>query len=594
MIRVLLIDDCAETRAQLRAIFVANGDVLLVGEAGLDRSARELLTTAVYDVVFLDGRLRTAEDVNLVAHVRPAAKIVFVADASERIVEAYEHASADFVIRPVQAAAMAGVFARWRAARCDRATPENADPYLPAKVGPIVRALRRGEIRTVVACENYTAVLLASNERVLVRRTMQQWTKLLPSPQFARVHRGLFVNLSRLAPLASTRRHGTKLHFNDGAPPLAIHRRHWPALRRHLAAWRGVMTLVVPDKEPPASSKPAASSRKVNPRAEWLVREGRHYWNLRTGDALARAEVAFVQALIVDPAFGEAHAGLAHVAIVRAMDRLADGEREVGDDLARARAEAQWALTLDPDSTEARVALAFGGFLGGNLEAAALELRGVLGSESLDATGYQFLAWILAAQGLLDAALQTYRAAIALDPLSAINLDRYAAMLALAGDYPAALSINQRAASLRPAVVLGNVSHRAPILLALGRVDEAVAAARLVRQTARGVPFRRNADADAIFTLRCAGLRAEAGEYATETLAGMNADNYLRGFVLAAIGSYEEALPALVDVPVIMLPHLYWAEMWRPLRHQPGFAEMIGRLGRSKEYEYSQQHALSA
>src|SRR6185503_19623672 len=59
--------------------------------------------------------------------------------------------------------------------------------------------VRVDDIRLIASCENYTEVALIDSRRQLVRRTMQQWTALLPAAQFARVHRGLIVNLDRIS-----------------------------------------------------------------------------------------------------------------------------------------------------------------------------------------------------------------------------------------------------------------------------------------------------------------------------------------------------------------------------------------------------------
>src|SRR4051812_21214996 len=84
-----------------------------------------------------------------------------------------------------------------------RAHATNVDPpaVVRVKVGSVTRSLAIGEIRLIAACENYTELALESLPRLLVRRTMQEWSALLPPQQFVRVHRGLLINLDQVGRL---------------------------------------------------------------------------------------------------------------------------------------------------------------------------------------------------------------------------------------------------------------------------------------------------------------------------------------------------------------------------------------------------------
>lgn len=328
----------------------------------------------------------------------------------------------------------------------------------------------------------------------------------------------------------------------------------------------------------------ARTSKPVNPEAHQLALEGRHYWNLRTHEGFTRAEAAFGHAIRLDPELAVAHSGLADVFAVRAMYRLADGAREAHGDMDGARAAAQRALELEPGRAEAHAALGFISFLEGRLAGAVPEFEAAFAANPNYASAYAYFSWVRSAQGRIGDALQESEKAISLDPLSFINVDRYAAQLVLAGKLEAALAVNQRAANLRSDAFVGNLSQRAPILLALGRTEEAVLVARSVRHTALGAPYRRNSDADAIYTLRLCGLESEAAEYGAEVLARAGIHGYLRGFVLMAMGRFEDAAPYLEQAPMIMMPHLYWSAMWDPVRDDPRFGHVIARLGRTAEY----------
>lgn len=581
-----------------------------------------------------------------------------------------------------------------------------ADASVSVNVRGVEHQLPLDEIRLIASCENYSEVVSA-DEHFLVRRTMQQWTRVLPAAQFVRVHRGLIVNLGGVGHVERRPAAPVRLHFlATASPPLEIKRRHWPALRRRLESWRlehartrsasGKSIAVLPfanfsrdaageifcdgiteelinvlaqipqlrvaartsafhfknknlpvaevaqqlgvefiiegsvrrsgthvritiqlieaasgfhlwsasfERQLPdifaAQDEIAAlvarqlqlklhsslrSAAAIDPTSHRLFLEGRHYWNLRTSDGFARADTALAKALDLEPAFAAAHAAVADLSVVRAMYRLADGAPGVADDLARVHTAARRALELDPTLGEPHAALGFACFHAGRFDEALAHFPDAFVANPNYATGYQFYAWTLAGLGRLEEALEEYSRAIALDPLNFINLDRHAAMLVLAGRYAEALESNERAAALRPDVFVGNLSQRAPILLALGRMDDAIAAARTIRRHGRAEAFRRNSDSDAIFVLRQTGHCDEAAAYAAEVLSSISPGNYLRGFLLTAVGRFEEAWPELVHTPSIMLPQLYWSPLWNEVRAAATFGALINRLGREAEY----------
>ena len=329
--------------------------------------------------------------------------------------------------------------------------------------------------------------------------------------------------------------------------------------------------------------------RTVIPQAHRHTLEGRHYWNQRTNDGFSRGEIAFLEALQIDPTFAPAHAGLADVYSVRAMYRLADGETGAGTDLARARLSARQALTLDPALGEAHATLGFVQFLDRKLADAAREFKLGFIANPNHAFAFQTYSWVLCCEGRIGEALEESAKAIALDPISFINVDRYGAQLALAGCFAEALTCNERAASLRADLFVGNLSERAPILLALGQVEEAVTVARAVRTTGLGNPYRRNSDADAIYVLRMAGFVAEAEQYGAEVLPRVPAESYVRGFILTALDRFGEALPFLARVPMILLPHLFYAKMWDAHRADSRFPKLMEGLGFAAEYALARE-----
>jgi serine/threonine protein kinase/TolB-like protein/Tfp pilus assembly protein PilF len=325
-------------------------------------------------------------------------------------------------------------------------------------------------------------------------------------------------------------------------------------------------------------------NRTVIPEAHRLVLEGRYHWSLRDEQGFARAEEAFKKALALDPDYAEAHSGLAEVSVTRMSFRQFDAIEDNVGDIERAKVEARKAIGLDPTLAEPHAVLGFVARLEGRLDSAEGYFVKALELNPNSAVIYTWYALALACRGKLDAALVAYERASTLEPYWFINRQRQAWHLARARRLSEALQINQQAEKLQKDVHLPNRADEAVILFELGRVAEAVSAARTVVQFPDKEP-RWQSDSDAIWVLRRTGNETEAAAHADRVLAKWPAGNFNRGFVLAALGRFEEALPFLEKTPATPARGLYWDSMWDEWRNDPRFTQLLEKLGRREDYQ---------
>jgi serine/threonine protein kinase/TolB-like protein/tetratricopeptide (TPR) repeat protein len=323
-------------------------------------------------------------------------------------------------------------------------------------------------------------------------------------------------------------------------------------------------------------------ARVAHPEARRLVLEGRHFWSQRNAIGFQRADEAFTRAIQLEPLNAEAHAGLASMCVIREQYRVLD-EGPPTEDPERARREARLAIELDPTLAEPHLALGYGYFIDGKLAAAQHHFEQAAALNPNSAHTQMWYALFQSTQGKLDAALARLEQASESDPLWFPNLQIYNWELAFARRFERALEINERAKALRADVFVPLWGERARILLARGRTDEAVEAAQYIRQNS-GVTPRWHADGVAIWVLRRAGREQAAAGYAAERFAQWAPADYRRGFVLAALGQFDEALPYLERTPVVLFRALYWEEMWEPWRGDPRFQQLFVKLGCAAEY----------
>jgi tetratricopeptide (TPR) repeat protein len=171
-----------------------------------------------------------------------------------------------------------------------------------------------------------------------------------------------------------------------------------------------------------------------------------------------------------------------------------------------------------------------------------------------------------------------------LDPLWFICLQIYNWELPFARRFEKALEINDRAAALRSDPFIPLRGERARILLALGRRDDAVEVARFILRNLNLEP-RWHADVVAVWVLQQAGHTKEAADFAAELFTRWSPDSYRRGFLLGALGRFDEALPYLGRTPVVLFRSFFWEEIWAPWRQDARFRELLVKLGCADEFQ---------
>ena len=123
-LRALLIDDEPAALAALRALLAGHSSVAVAGTAATVGASRTLLAREDYELVFLDIQLRGGSGFDLVPHVRPGARIVFVTTHDEFAVRAFAVNALDFLVKPVESERLARTLSRLAAPPGEAAPPK--------------------------------------------------------------------------------------------------------------------------------------------------------------------------------------------------------------------------------------------------------------------------------------------------------------------------------------------------------------------------------------------------------------------------------------------------------------------------------------
>jgi len=316
-------------------------------------------------------------------------------------------------------------------------------------------------------------------------------------------------------------------------------------------------------------------------RAYELYLQGRYAWNQRTLEGVEEGLRLFQQAVVEDPGFARAHAGIADAVFL--LGPMARGVLAREEAHARQRAAALRAVELDPGLAEAWASLGLLKQLyewdwdeAGRAFERAIELS----------PGYPLAhSWYgayLIARRRFDEAEAQIRAAIELDPLALPPQLALAGLHYYARRFEQAVAQYRRVADQNPGFYVSQMDM-AQALDQLGRHDEAVAAAAKGAELSAGNPEALTILAHA---LARAGQRDRARAELARALAPAKgarpAAAWFVSQVELALGDREAALASLERAAAERAPHLcYLAVEPRldALRGEPRFQALAARVG---------------
>ena len=321
-----------------------------------------------------------------------------------------------------------------------------------------------------------------------------------------------------------------------------------------------------------------ASARQVNPLAYEAYARGRFFWNKRTEDGLHKALAYFNEAIDRDPGYALAYAGVADTYNLLALYELLPS----GEAFPEAKRAAMRALELDGGVAEAHTSLArYYENYDRNWRAAESEYRRAIELNPGYATGHDWYATFLSAQGRHEEALAESNKAYELDPFSLTINTGVGFILAEAGREDLAIERLRRTVEMDP-----NFSY---VHFQLGRTYLrkaffAEAIAELEIAAALSPTMSRYVSALAHAYAR-AGRKAEALRVLEELARGDQATKPSWSdfaIIHSGLGQIDEAFADLeraVEHREWRLVRMKVEPLFDPLRADPRFADLLRRVG---------------
>ena len=262
--KVLIVDDEAPARSELRFLLGQAGAVEVVGEACSAAEALQLIAAIEYDIVFLDIEMPGLSGLDLAKALAAAQRspaVIFVTAYSEHALAAFEVAATDYLVKPVGLERLCQALAR---ATTAGGGPEEAPIVTPPAARPkdtsagseeagattesgglrIERvAVEKGgrtlliaaaEILYVEAQDDYSRVYTAEG-RYLSGLPLTALEGRLEPLGFFRVHRSYLVDLARIREVLPMYGGMLMLRLSDEAgTQIPVSRRRAASLKRAL------------------------------------------------------------------------------------------------------------------------------------------------------------------------------------------------------------------------------------------------------------------------------------------------------------------------------------------------------------------------
>lgn len=244
-LRVFVVDDEPLAIRRMVELLADEPRVAVAGTARSVAEAEAFLAIHDVDVVFLDIDMPRENGLDLARRVPRSPQIVFVTAHDDYAVDAFEVRAVDYVLKPVTAARLAETLRRILPPETGPSSPLGADERVVVPTEAATLTPRQSEIAWIEASRNDSRVVLRRGMSVIVRRSLKEWSELLPAEPFSRLSRSLIVNLDAVEATEWRSRQEVVVRLEGCAEPLVVGRVVAERLR----------SLLAKDPVPPASEE---------------------------------------------------------------------------------------------------------------------------------------------------------------------------------------------------------------------------------------------------------------------------------------------------------------------------------------------------
>ncbi len=230
-LRVLIVDDEPLARRNLAVLLERDADIGVITECGSGQEAVTEIARSRPDIVFLDVQMPECDGFDVLELLGSDAPptVIFVTAYDSYALRAFEAGALDYLLKPFDDARFQRALnrAKDRLAHAGSLQPRGLERLLIKTTGQVL-FVNVNDIDWIEAADYYVCLHLNHGTQLL-RRTLSDLARDLPSNRFVRIHRSTIVNLERIRALEIHKDGEYEVVLNSG-DRLGLSRR----FRKHL------------------------------------------------------------------------------------------------------------------------------------------------------------------------------------------------------------------------------------------------------------------------------------------------------------------------------------------------------------------------
>jgi len=225
--KAVIVDDERLARNKLRKMLAEFPNVEIVGEADGVDSAIEVIEKNAPDVVFLDVQMIGASGFDLLEKVENDFQTIFVTAYDEYAIRAFEVNALDYLLKPVKPERLKQSIEKLSAQSKIEITAKVLEPddFLFLTFGKKSKFVEVNSIKYILAADVYSEICIATGERALLLKPLNDWERQLPPKNFVRIHRSAIVNLAFVERVENQFNYSYQVFLSGESKPVSMSRR---------------------------------------------------------------------------------------------------------------------------------------------------------------------------------------------------------------------------------------------------------------------------------------------------------------------------------------------------------------------------------
>jgi two-component system LytT family response regulator len=209
MISIVVVDDEQKARETIITILeLSKLDILIAGEADSVESGYELILQKQPDLVLLDISLTDGTGFDLLKKFdKIYFKVIFITAHEEYALKAFKFSAIDYILKPITAGDLLRAIEKANESKNFEETEVKLSAFLSNldKIKKVVlktaESIHIIQIKNIIRCEadvNYTVFYLENGEKLMVSKTLKEYSDMLETSGFFRTHQSHLVNLDHI------------------------------------------------------------------------------------------------------------------------------------------------------------------------------------------------------------------------------------------------------------------------------------------------------------------------------------------------------------------------------------------------------------